>query len=179
MKLGVFLLLGALTCSLFIMGCAESQIVTDANGNSMTNYVPNATAESIGNQAKAAAPMIGSAIPAPYSAPVTLAIGLLGLLTTAGASLVAKVQNNRANLHMSTLQAVVNGVENAVPDIHAVITSVAGSGVVSDNAAKSLTTADNILSAVKGSIASATQASGTAANLNNILAKQGIGPTSQ
>lgn len=173
------LLIGAaLLVAVIITGCAPTPVVTtNANGSFSTNYVANAQATQFAAGAQTAAPVIGAAVPAPYGAAVGLGVGLIGIIVGAFSKFQANKANATANLHQSTLQAVVTGIENAVPDIQTALTTVSTSGVLPAQTAASITTANNILSAVKASITSATTANGTAANLNATLAKSGIGPT--
>lgn len=166
-----------LTVGIFV-GCAGQTTTTNpTTGVVTTNYTPNATAVQLANGAQVTAPVIGATVPQPYGGMVALGIGLLGLLTTGIASSIAAAKNAQANLHQSTLQAVVTGIESAVPSVQQALTTTVQSGVVNTSTTTALNQANAVLSAVKGSIQSATQTSGTASNLNSVLAKTGIGPT--
>lgn len=161
-----------------LVGCAGQQVSTNpTTGVTTTNYVPNVAATQLAASAQTAAPVIGAAVPQPYGAMAGLAVGLLGLLVGGIASAVAVKKNAQANLHQSTLQSVVTGIESAVPAVQQALTVTAQSGVVAPATVNSLNTANAVLSAVKGSIQSATVASGTATNLNTVLASAGVGPT--
>lgn len=174
--LGLILVVAALS-----FGCAGQTISTvqnpDGTASTVTNYTPNATATQLGNGAQTAALIIGAAVPSPFGGAAALGIGLLGLITTTVAGAIAAGKKAQANLHQNTLQAVITGVENALPGIQQALTTTAASGVASANVNTSLNTANSVLSAVKASITSATFATGTHTNLNNNLAQAGVGPT--
>lgn len=166
----------------FSTGCAGEQVTATTNPTTgvvtlVTNYVPNTAATQVGVVAQTTAPIIGATVPQPYGGAAALGVGLLGLLATSIASGIAAYKNAQANLHQSTLQAVVTGIESSIPDIQTALTTTATSGVVSTDTTKAINTANSVLSAVKGSITSATIANGTAINLNKTLATAGVGPT--
>jgi hypothetical protein len=142
-----------------------------------TNYVGNTTVTQLASTATALAPVIGATVPQPYGAAAGLVVGLLGILGTVAAGSVAAYQNALKNQHKSTLQSVLIGVENALPGVQKALSDTAASGVVPANTAQSLNTASAVLSAVKSSITSTTNATGTANNLNTQLAAVGAGPT--
>lgn len=142
-----------------------------------TNYIGNTTVTQLASTATSLAPVITSVVPQPYGATAGLILGLLGVLGTVAASSVAAYQNALKNQHKSTLQSVLIGVENALPGVQQALSDTAASGVVPANTAQSLNAANAVLSAVKSSITSTTNATGTAQNLNTQLAAVGAGPT--
>lgn len=161
---------------LVIAGCATKSVTTSTNPTtgvttSQTNYQANVTAVQAATVATQVAPVVATVNPL-----AGLIVGLVGLLLGGGASAVAVAQNAKANLHQSTLQAVVTGIENAIPSIQSALGTVTASGVA-PGANQSLTTATTVLGAIKQSISAAATANGTQANLNTQLASAGIGPT--
>lgn len=176
MKKSLFLIVTA-TALLVIAGCATKTVSTNpTTGVTSTNYQANVAAIQVASAATQAAPVIAAALPQPIGSMVGAFLGVLGLLVGGGASAIAVAQNAKANLHQSTLQAVITGVENAIPSIQGAIGTVTTAGIA-PSANPSLATANAVLGAVKQSISAATTANGTQANLNNQLASAGIGPT--
>lgn len=148
----------------------------------VTNYVnvTNYTANGVLTQIAASAPAIGAtvttAVPV-YGGMAGLAIGLIGLLCGGIGGGIAVYKNGVANQHMSTLQAVISGVENALPSVQQALSTTVASGVIPPGqVANALAQANAALGAVKGSITSATNATGTAQNLTTVAATVGAGP---
>ena len=107
-----------------------------------------------------------------------LLAGGLGTGVAAYKNSQAKAAQGQADLHQSTLQAVVTGVENALPAVQqALAASTATGSPMPANVQIALNQANSVISAVKGSIQSAAAASGTLVNLNANLAQAGVGPT--
>jgi hypothetical protein len=141
----------------------------------VTNYAPNPTLMQISSSAGAIGPVVTASVPG-YGAMAGLAIGLIGLLAGGIGTGVAVYKNGVANQHLSTLQAVISGVENALPSIQQAISTTTASGVLPANIQAYALQAQQALGAVKGSITQATNATGTAPNLNAVSATVGAGP---
>ena len=159
---------------------ATNQVATTVptyvtNYVNVTNYSANATLMQISTSAGAIAPVVTSSVPV-YGGMAGLAIGLIGLLCAGIGGGVAVYKNGVANQHMSTLQAVISGVENALPSIQQAISTTTASGVLPANLQAMAAQASAALGAVKGSITAATNATGTAQNLTTIAATVGAGP---
>lgn len=154
-----------------------TNVVMTTNMVLYTNFVANSTVTSLASTAQSVAPIIQATVPAPYGSIVGYGLGLLGLIGTTIAGGVAASKNAQANLHQSTLQAVVTGIENALPGVQQALATPLPAGAAPASVQTSLTQSNAVLSAVKASITSTTVASGTATNLNTTLAKVGIGPT--
>jgi len=154
-----------------------TNFVTSTNLVVSTNYVANTTVTSLASTSQALTPVITAVVPQPFGDIAGWLVGLAGLLGTTIAGGIASYKNSQANLHQSTLTAVVTGVENALPGIQQALTTQLPAGVASAQVQTSLNQAAAVLGAVKQSITSATAASGTHANLNATLASAGIGPT--
>ena len=153
----------------------STNTITTTNYVLSTNYVANTTVTSMASTVTSLAP-VATAIPV-YGSLISWLLVALGGVGTAVAGAIAVSKNNIANLHQSTLQAVVTGIENATTGVAAAIATPPPAGTVPASVTGALATANTVLSAVKASITAATVASGTATNLNTTLAKTGIGPT--
>ena len=152
-------------------------VLTNFVTQTYTNWVASSVGTNISTVSGMLQPIVTAVVPQPIGGALSLVLGALGLLGTAVGGAIASYKNAQANLHQSTLQAVVTGVETALPSVQQVLTNTAQSANVPGNVQSTLTTANAVLSAVKSSIQSAAVANGTHGNLNSTLANSGLGPT--